>query len=71
MFEEIKRDLNRRQIQILMGLRRVGKSTIFYQLIDQLIKEGVNPFIYSTAASMSRASILDWSLDPSPLPLFF
>jgi predicted AAA+ superfamily ATPase len=43
MFEEIKRDLNRRQIQILTGLRRVGKSTIFYQLIDQLIKEGVNP----------------------------
>jgi predicted AAA+ superfamily ATPase len=43
MFEEIKRDLNRRQIQILTGLRRVGKSTILYQLIDQLIKEGVNP----------------------------
>jgi predicted AAA+ superfamily ATPase len=43
IFDEIWRDLGRRQIQILTGLRRVGKSTIFYQLIDQLIREGEDP----------------------------
>ena len=43
LFEKIKRDIKRRQIQILIGLRRVGKSTIIYQIIDHLIKEGLNP----------------------------
>lgn len=43
IFTVIKRELKRRQIQILFGLRRVGKSTIFYQLIDELIKSGVDP----------------------------
>lgn len=43
MFSAIKAGLNRKQIHILTGLRRVGKSTIFYQLIDYLIKNGANP----------------------------
>src|SRR3989344_3736637 len=42
-FYEIEGDLNRKQIQVLIGLRRTGKSTIFYQLIDKLIKNKFNP----------------------------
>jgi predicted AAA+ superfamily ATPase len=50
LYDIIKRDLNRRQIQILAGLRRTGKSTIFYQLIDEMIKKGANPLniVYCT-----------------------
>jgi len=43
LFTTIKNDLARRQIQVIVGLRRVGKSTIFYQLINDLIKSGTNP----------------------------
>jgi len=43
LFHKIKKDLPRRQIQVIFGLRRVGKSTIFYQLMEDLIKSGVNP----------------------------
>jgi predicted AAA+ superfamily ATPase len=32
-----------RQILILSGLRRVGKSTIMFQLIDHLLRKGENP----------------------------
>lgn len=43
LFNKVKTELNRRQIQVIFGLRRVGKSTLFYQLIDDLIKNGINP----------------------------
>lgn len=43
IFSELKAGLKRKQIQILTGLRRVGKSTLFYQLIDWLVKKGVKP----------------------------
>jgi len=43
LYASVKGDLERRQVQVLTGLRRVGKSTIFYQLIDDLIKDGVDP----------------------------
>ena len=39
LFGNIKKDLQRKQIQIITGLRRVGKSTIIFQLIDELIKK--------------------------------
>lgn len=35
--------LPKRQIILLKGLRRVGKTTLIYQLIEHLIKEGTNP----------------------------
>jgi predicted AAA+ superfamily ATPase len=38
-FEEIKKLLDYRQIVIISGLRRVGKSTIMFQLIDFLLKQ--------------------------------
>ncbi len=43
LFSQVKNDLERRQIQTIAGLRRAGKSTILFQLIDHLIKSGVNP----------------------------
>ena len=32
-----------RRFTVLSGVRRVGKTTIMYQIIDHLIDEGVNP----------------------------
>lgn len=43
LYVDIKKDMKRKQIQVLIGLRRTGKSTIFYQLINKLIKDKVNP----------------------------
>ncbi|RLE43104.1 ATP-binding protein [Candidatus Woesearchaeota archaeon] len=35
--------LKLREIKLLIGVRRSGKSTLFYQLISHLLKKGVNP----------------------------
>jgi len=43
LFEILKKDLKRRQIQIVIGLRRTGKSVLLYQLIDYLIKQNTDP----------------------------
>jgi hypothetical protein len=44
IFKKIKDTfLKYKQILILTGLRRVGKTTIIYQLIDELLKQGTNP----------------------------
>ena len=62
-----------KQILVLTGLRRVGKTTIFYQLIQELLKRGVNPknILYFTFDEMvenpinvlkeySRITKIDW-----------
>ncbi len=43
LFESIKGDLARKQLQIIVGLRRTGKSTILFQIIDHLISTGIKP----------------------------
>ena len=43
LFKEAEKDFKRKQMQILIGLRRTGKSTIMFQLIQKLINEKVNP----------------------------
>ncbi len=43
IFLRLKSDLDRKQLQILVGLRRVGKTTLLLQIIDGLIKDNVNP----------------------------
>ncbi|MEK6951597.1 MAG: ATP-binding protein [Nanoarchaeota archaeon] len=43
LFFEIKKYLKLRQIIAIVGLRRVGKTTLLYQLIDQFIKENISP----------------------------
>jgi len=42
LFYSLVKFLNTRQIILLYGIRRVGKTTILYQLIDYLLKNGVN-----------------------------
>ena len=42
-FYELKALLEKRQIIVIYGLRRVGKSTLMYQLIQYLIEKGVPP----------------------------
>lgn len=41
--KEILSDLPKKQILLVSGLRRVGKTTLLYQLIDHLLKKGTNP----------------------------
>ena len=43
VFYETEKKLPLRQIIIIQGLRRVGKTTLMYQIIDSLIKKGTNP----------------------------
>lgn len=43
LFQEILKYLELRQIIGIVGLRRVGKTTLLYQLIDYLIKRNINP----------------------------
>lgn len=43
LYDRVREDLGRRQVQVLLGLRRVGKSTILFQLADYLIGSGKNP----------------------------
>ena len=42
-FEELVDLSDKRQAVIICGLRRVGKSTLMYQLIQNLIKKSVSP----------------------------
>ncbi len=44
LFYELIPYLNKKQIISLVGLRRVGKTTMLYQLIQYLIEKGVDPF---------------------------
>lgn len=39
-----------RRFAVLSGVRRVGKTTIMYQIMEKLIEEGVNPknILYAT-----------------------
>ncbi len=43
LFPSIWKMMDKRQIISIVGLRRVGKSTLMFQLIDRLIEEGTNP----------------------------
>ena len=43
LYNAIKKDFSRKQIQVIVGLRRTGKSTIMFQLIEKLLDEKVNP----------------------------
>jgi len=43
LFGEIVRRLGKRQVVAITGLRRVGKTTLMYQLIQHLLDRGVEP----------------------------
>ncbi len=44
IFSEIIKYMDKRQIVLLTGLRRVGKTTLMYQMIDELLRKDVNPY---------------------------
>lgn len=44
VFGEVVKYIDKRQIVLFTGLRRVGKTTLMYQIIDGLIGKGVNPY---------------------------
>jgi predicted AAA+ superfamily ATPase len=44
IFDEIVRYVDKRQIVLFTGLRRVGKTTLMYQIIDGLLKKDVEPY---------------------------
>jgi predicted AAA+ superfamily ATPase len=43
LYEELKKGLERRQALLIWGMRRVGKTVLTLQLIDDLLKSGVDP----------------------------
>ncbi|HLD76334.1 MAG TPA: AAA family ATPase, partial [Candidatus Norongarragalinales archaeon] len=43
LFPELAQTIPVRQITALVGLRRTGKSTLFFQLIDHLLEKGIPP----------------------------
>ncbi len=42
LFYTLKEFINTRQILLIYGLRRAGKTILMYQLIDHLLKNGIN-----------------------------
>lgn len=44
IFSEVARYIDKRQILLFTGLRRVGKTTLMYQIVDELLGKGVNPY---------------------------
>lgn len=44
IFDEVIQYLDQRQILLFTGLRRVGKTTLMYQIIDALLRKGVHPY---------------------------
>jgi hypothetical protein len=43
LFGELERALKKRFIDVIIGLRRTGKSTLMFQLIDHLLEQGTDP----------------------------
>ncbi len=43
IFPELKKLQSRKQITVISGLRRVGKSTLIYQLINELLSSKIKP----------------------------
>ena len=58
LFHELIKYLDDRQILVIYGLRRTGKTTIMYQLIDYLLKNNIN-----------RSNILYFSFDYTNIEL--
>jgi predicted AAA+ superfamily ATPase len=44
IFSEIIKYIDKRQIVLFTGLRRVGKTTLMYQIIDEILRKDVSPY---------------------------
>lgn len=67
-YYEARDSLEVSQITAIIGLRRVGKTTIMYQLIDELIRKGIDPkrilfFSFDEAALDKKADALGMLFD--------
>lgn len=45
IFKELANEINTRQIVEISGLRRTGKTTLLFQLINHLVENSYNPFL--------------------------
>jgi len=56
LFQELRDSLDRRQAEVIVGLRRTGKTTLMLQLIDHLLRRGTDPrsILYFTFDERSR-----------------
>ncbi|RLJ02247.1 MAG: hypothetical protein DRP11_03225 [Candidatus Aenigmatarchaeota archaeon] len=43
LFKELKKNLQKRQMDVIIGLRRVGKTVMMHHLIEHLLTSGVKP----------------------------
>ena len=43
LYQDLRKNLKRRQALLIWGMRRVGKTVLALQLIDDLLKDGVDP----------------------------
>ena len=43
LYQDLSKNLKRRQALLIWGMRRVGKTVLAFQLIDDLLKTGVDP----------------------------
>ncbi len=63
IYSDIEKQLDKRFILALVGLRRVGKTTIIYQLIEKMIKEKISPenilFFSFDEASVGLNEVID------------
>ena len=44
IFEKLKNTISKRQIVEIVGLRRTGKTTLLFQIINHLLEKKINPF---------------------------
>ena len=60
--KNLEKQLNRKDVVILTGLRRVGKTTILKTLISYLLKEGINSK-YILFVSLDMLAFSDYSIN--------
>jgi hypothetical protein len=68
LFSKVSRDISKNLIQLITGLRRVGKSTILKQIISQLLKENVPPdhilyFSFDKHAILKKSATFESLID--------
>lgn len=63
LFFELKRFSKKRQIVSVTGLRRTGKTTLFYQMVDFLLEEGIDSSNILYFSFDERVEKLDEVLD--------
>ena len=63
-YQKVSQNIDRRHIISITGLRRIGKTTLLYQLIDCLINRNIDPknilyFSFDEHAGAEPSEVLD------------